>query len=204
MCAVSFDRNGKLYYLDPGPYEPKVGDMVLVPTDEGPEVAECVWAPEYISDPVGGLPVLAGMATPDDLERTAQDRKSRAQARVAAIRLSRELGLDMKIVAVDYVAAANRYTVFFTAAHRVDFQALGRQDPFHDRLGRLSQAALVADHGQAGHLPSRHDRLHLRLHEGRLVGSAEGSVPHPREIDRIDRDGRSHRAGESQEAEREA
>ena len=46
MCAVSFDRNGKLYYLDPGSYAPKVGDMVLVPTDEGPEVAECVWAPK--------------------------------------------------------------------------------------------------------------------------------------------------------------
>ena len=64
MCAVSFDRNGKLYYLDPGPYTPGVGDMVLVPTAEGPEVAECVWAPEYISDPVGGLPMLAGMASP--------------------------------------------------------------------------------------------------------------------------------------------
>ena len=49
MCAVSFDRNGKLYYLDPGTLEPKVGDMVLVPTDEGPEVAECVWA-AYQSD----------------------------------------------------------------------------------------------------------------------------------------------------------
>src|SRR3954447_11727245 len=112
MCAVSFDRNGKLYYLDPGTLEPKVGDMVLVPTDEGPEVAECVWAPEYISEPVGGLPVLAGMATDEDLERTAAARKKRALARVAAKRLARELGLDMKIVAVDYVTTANRYTVY--------------------------------------------------------------------------------------------
>lgn len=126
MCAVSFDRNGKLYYLDPGPYDPKVGDLVLVPTEEGPEVAECVWAPQYLADPVGGLPVLAGMATPEDIERTASDRKKRATARVAAKRLCRELALDMKVVAVDYVAAANRYTVFFTAPHRVDFRQLVR------------------------------------------------------------------------------
>jgi cell fate regulator YaaT (PSP1 superfamily) len=143
MCAVSFDRNGKLYYLDPGPYTPSVGDMVLVPTDEGPEVAECVWAPEYISDPVGGLPVLAGMAGPEDLERTAEARQKKAQARVAAKRLSRELELDMKIVAVDYVRAANRYTVYFTSAHRVDFRQLVR-DMSRTLSGRVEIRQLTA------------------------------------------------------------
>jgi cell fate regulator YaaT (PSP1 superfamily) len=143
MCAVSFDRNGKLYYFDPGPYEPKVGDLVLVPTDEGPEVAECVWAPEYVSEPVGGLPVLAGMAAAEDLERAAESKRRRAQARVAAKRLSRELGLDMKIVAVDYVSAANRYTVYFTAAHRVDFRQLVR-DLSRTLSGRVELRQLTA------------------------------------------------------------
>ena len=46
MMAVSFERYGRLYYLDPGPYQPAVGAKVLVPTDAGPEVAECVWAPQ--------------------------------------------------------------------------------------------------------------------------------------------------------------
>jgi cell fate regulator YaaT (PSP1 superfamily) len=143
MCAVSFDRNGKLYYLDPGAFDPKVGDMVLVPTDEGPEVAECVWAPEYVSEPVGGLPVLAGMATDEDLERTQAARKKRALARVAAKRLSRELGLDMKIVAVDYVTTANRYTVYFTAPHRVDFRQLVR-DMSRTLSGRVELRQLTA------------------------------------------------------------
>src|ERR1700712_45088 len=143
MCAVSFDRNGKLYYLDPGPYTPSVGDMVLVPTEEGPEVAECVWAPEWISDPVGGLPVLAGMAQPEDLVRTKDARQKRALARVAAKRLSRELALDMKIVAVDYVSAANRYTVYFTAAHRVDFRQLVR-DMSRTLSGRVELRQLTA------------------------------------------------------------
>jgi cell fate regulator YaaT (PSP1 superfamily) len=143
MCAVSFDRNGKLYYLDPGPYEPKVGDLVLVPTDEGPEVAECVWAPEYISEPVSGLPVLAGMAEAEDLEQAAESRRRRAQGRVAAKRLSRELGLEMKIVAVDYVTAANRYTVYFTAAHRVDFRQLVR-DLSRTLSGRVELRQLTA------------------------------------------------------------
>ena len=42
MMAVAFQRYGRLYYLDPGPYSPAVGDRVLVPTDSGPEVAECI------------------------------------------------------------------------------------------------------------------------------------------------------------------
>jgi len=44
VCAVSFERYGRLYYLDLGPHRPAVGAKVLVPTDDGPEVAECVWA----------------------------------------------------------------------------------------------------------------------------------------------------------------
>ncbi len=60
IMAVSFTRYGRLYYLDPGEHSPKVGDKVLVPTEGGPEVAECVWAPQWTSEEVGGLPVCAG------------------------------------------------------------------------------------------------------------------------------------------------
>jgi len=126
ICAVSFERYGRLYYLDPGAHSPSVGDKVLVPTDDGPEVAECVWAPQRVSDDVGGLPVLAGIAGPADLERDERNRGRRAQARVATKRLVKEHSLPMKIVGVDYVSAVNRFTVYFSADHRVDFRALVR------------------------------------------------------------------------------
>ena len=50
LCAVSFNRYGRLFYLDPGDHRPNVGDLVLVPTDDGAEVAECVWAPEWTDE----------------------------------------------------------------------------------------------------------------------------------------------------------
>ena len=62
MCAVVFQPNGRLYYADPGTLTPQVGDQVLYPTDDGAEVARVMWAPEWVSDEVGGLPVLVGMA----------------------------------------------------------------------------------------------------------------------------------------------
>jgi len=86
MMAVSFERYGRLYYLDPGPYQPAVGSKVLVPTDSGPEVAECVWAPQWVDEEVGGLPVCAGIATEDHLTRDEENRAKRAYARVTARR----------------------------------------------------------------------------------------------------------------------
>src|SRR5690348_12801515 len=103
MMAVAFQRHGRLYYLDPGPYSPAVGDRVLVPTDSGPEVAECIWAPQWVSDEIDGLPVCAGLATDEHLSRDEANRARRAEGRVVARRLIREHGLPMKVIATDYV-----------------------------------------------------------------------------------------------------
>ncbi len=132
MMAVSFERSGRLYYLDPGPYSPAVGDRVLVPTDAGPEVAECIWAPQYVDDEIGGLPVCAGLATDEHLSRDEANRARRAEGRVAARRLVREHDLPMKVVAVDYVDSPDVFTIYFSAPRRVDFRALVR-----DLAGRL-------------------------------------------------------------------
>ncbi|MGK5441770.1 PSP1 domain-containing protein [Micromonospora sp. URMC 105] len=131
LCAVSFNRYGRLYYLDPGELRPQVGDRVLVPTDDGPEVAECVWAAQWVAEETDGFPKLAGLAQDEDLRRDELLRRRKAEAKVAAKRLIREHGLPMKVVAVDHVlgegdAGGDRSTVYFTAPHRVDFRSLVR------------------------------------------------------------------------------
>src|SRR6202522_1577980 len=132
MMAVSFERYGRLYYLDPGAYSPTIGDKVLVPTDSGPEVAQCVWAPQWVSEDIDGLPVCAGLATDDDLTRDEENRRRRAEGRLAARRLIREHKLPMKVTAVDFLGSENVFIVYFSAPHRVDFRALVR-----DLGGRL-------------------------------------------------------------------
>lgn len=126
MMAVSFQRNGRLYYLDPGPYQATVGTKVLVPTDSGPEVAECIWAPQWVDDDITGLPVCAGLADEQDLHRDESNRSRRAEARVTTRRLVRQHELPMKIIAVDYLDKLNVFTVYFSAPHRVDFRGLVR------------------------------------------------------------------------------
>jgi cell fate regulator YaaT (PSP1 superfamily) len=134
LCAVSFNRYGRLFYFEPGEVRPEVGDRVLVPTDDGPEVAECVWASEWTDVDTSGFPRLLGLAGPEDLRRDEQIRRAKADAKVAAKRLIREHDLPMKVVAVDHVpaglssppAGGARTTIYFTAPHRVDFRALVR------------------------------------------------------------------------------
>ncbi len=125
--AVSFTRYGRLYYLDPGEHNPRVGDKVLVPTDEGPEVAECVWAPQPTADEIGGLPRCAGLATEADLARDERNRSRRVEIRAAAKRLIRAAALPMRVVGVDYLDAHETVTIYFTAPGRVDFRQLVRE-----------------------------------------------------------------------------
>jgi cell fate regulator YaaT (PSP1 superfamily) len=126
MMAVSFSRYGQLHYLDPGGCSPAIGDKVLVPTDTGPEVAECIWPPQWVSEDIGGLPVCAGLATAEDLAADERNRQRKAEARLAARRLIREHELPMKVSAVDYLSAENTFIVYFGAPHRVDFRTLVR------------------------------------------------------------------------------
>jgi cell fate regulator YaaT (PSP1 superfamily) len=131
LCAVSFNRYGRLFYLDPAGFDVKVGDRVLVPTEDGPEVAECVWAAQWVSDDTSGFPQVAGLAGDDDLRRDELMRKRKAEAKVAAKRLIREHNLPMRVVAVDHVlesptGSGGRTTIYFTAPHRVDFRSLVR------------------------------------------------------------------------------
>ena len=130
LCAVSFNRNGQLYYYDPGSLEVAVGDKVLVPTDAAPEVAEVVWGTQWVSDG-DGFPVLVGLANDRSLERDHLVRRAKAKARVATKRLIRDHELPMKYLGVDVAMADDaarvaQITVFFSAPQRVDFRSLVR------------------------------------------------------------------------------
>jgi cell fate regulator YaaT (PSP1 superfamily) len=160
--AVSFERYGRLYYLDPGEQEYHVGDRVLVPTDSGPEVAECIWAPEWVEeDGFSELPVCAGPAGTEHLERDATNRRRRAEAKLAARKLIKRNELPMKVVAVDFVDSGIDFdqlvVIYFTAPHRVDFRTLVSElaRTLHARIdlrqiGARDGARLVGGLGNCG------------------------------------------------------
>jgi cell fate regulator YaaT (PSP1 superfamily) len=126
VCAVTFTQHGRLFYADPGELAPAVGDHVLYPTESGPVVAQVMWAPEFVTEDFGPLPVLVGRAGAGELDAAATARRKRATARVAAGRLIREHELPMKLVGIDHITSENKTIFYFTAPHRVDFRSLIR------------------------------------------------------------------------------
>ena len=76
ICAVTFTDKGRLYYADPAGLTCTVGDHVLYPTTEGPEVAQVMWAPQWTSDDIVGLPTLVGMAADSDLAAVEAGKKT--------------------------------------------------------------------------------------------------------------------------------
>ena len=130
VMAVTFEEHGQLHYLDPGDRAYAVGDWVLYPTPDGDVVARCVWAPTEAAA-YEGLPTCPGPATPADLAVDTANRERREHAAAFARAEVERLGLDMKVVGIDFVekvAGVDRlFAVYFTAPQRVDFRQLLRE-----------------------------------------------------------------------------
>ena len=99
-----------------------------MPTDSGPEVAECIWAPQWVSEDVGGLPVCAGIASEARPGPGRGEPPPAGRGRLAARQaLIREHELPMKVTAGRLPRPReNVFMVYFSAPHRVDFRALVR------------------------------------------------------------------------------
>lgn len=158
--AVSFERYGRLHYLDPGGHDIAVGDWVLVPTEAGHEVAQCVWPPTE-ADWAGTLPVCGGPASDSDVKREQANRRRRAEIDQTARRLIELHELPMKVVAVDFLDRSRDFdqlaVIYFEAPHRVDFRALigdlaralrARVDL--RQIGARDAAALIGGVGNCG------------------------------------------------------
>jgi len=128
VMAVEFGPHGRLHYLDPGDEEYRVGDVVLVPTEHGPETARCVWAPHGAEWEGGPLPLCAGPAAPADGARDEANRGRCEEVRRVAVDLIARHRLPMSVVALDYVdphpEAGRLAIIYFKAPQRVDFRAL--------------------------------------------------------------------------------
>ena len=124
--AVSFEPYGQLHFMAAAGQDCAPGDKVLYPTEGGLEVATVVWCGQ--ADLGAGVPTCAGPATEADLARDEEHQRRRARATEVARALIERHGLDMKLLATDYMdddGEGNRLTVlYYQAPDRVDFRAL--------------------------------------------------------------------------------
>ncbi|MCL2215844.1 MAG: stage 0 sporulation family protein [Defluviitaleaceae bacterium] len=129
IVGVRFKDVGRIYYFDPGVIDEallKQNTPVVVETGRGIEYG--LIALEKRDADVRGLsqPIrkVLRMATEQDTEQEAANRKKESEARGICLEKIREHGLEMHLVDVELTFDLSKIIFFFTADGRVDFREL--------------------------------------------------------------------------------
>jgi cell fate regulator YaaT (PSP1 superfamily) len=159
IVGVRFKDSGKIYYFDPQELELRAGDMVIVDTARGPEMAKIAYERRDVDDNeiVGELKAVIRHAEHADFERmqALQSRHDAVMARCAE--KIREHNLPMGLVKTEYSFDGSRLTFYFTSEQRVDFRMLVRDlaRTFRSRIelrqiGPRDEAKLLGGIGPCG------------------------------------------------------
>lgn len=126
VIGVKFKGGGKMYYFDPGEFDVKEGDGVIVETARGTEFGDVVAPPQELEDDkiVAPLKSVLRVATPHDREQRDKNRARESEAYAICMEKIQAHQLDMKLVDVEYTFNGSKVVFYFTADGRVDFREL--------------------------------------------------------------------------------
>lgn len=123
--GIRFKRGGKIYYFDPLDIEIAKGDGVVVETQKGIELGECVIEPRdrrpEREDPL--KPIIRKADEQDlEMQRVCKAREPEI-GRIFVEKVAKH-GLEMNLIDVDNSFTGKKVTIYFTAEGRVDFREL--------------------------------------------------------------------------------
>ena len=126
IVSVRFNERGKAYFFDPSELTVEKGEMVVVETAKGLEYGECVRGNHHVDDEAVIQPLRPVIRIATDADnRSAQASKEKEKEAFDYCREKIvEMGLEMKLVSVEYGFEGNKVLFFFTSDGRVDFREL--------------------------------------------------------------------------------
>lgn len=126
IIGVRFRNVGKIYYFSPQDFDIYTGDHVIVETARGIEYGTVVLAPRDVEDDsiVQPLKDVLRVATLEDDEHEAENRKKEREAFEICLEKIHSHGLEMKLIDAEYTFDNNKVLFYFTADGRVDFREL--------------------------------------------------------------------------------
>ena len=138
VVSVAFRSSGKAYYFDPGKFDPKLKDAVIVETARGQEYGTVKAARHKVPATciVSPLRPVIRIATEDDKERFLAN----CEQEKYAMKICREKiaahKLDMSLVNAEYTFDNRKLLFYFTSDTRVDFRELVKDlaSVFHVRI----------------------------------------------------------------------
>ena len=138
VVSVKFKDTGKSYFFAPAGKNVKLGDKVVVETQNGNELGTIAEEAHNVEDYVLTLPLkkVVRIATEKDLKRVEENKKKADEAFKICEELIESHKLDMKLVEVEYYFDGGKIVFFFTSDGRVDFRELVKDlaARFHTRI----------------------------------------------------------------------
>ena len=126
IIGVKFRDAGKVYFFEPGENTVRYHDHVIVETARGLEYGTVVLSPTMMPEEKVMQPLksVIRMATPEDDEREAENRRKEKEAYRICKQKIAEHELDMKLIEAEYTFDNSKILFYFTADGRIDFRDL--------------------------------------------------------------------------------
>jgi len=124
VIGVKFRKEGKIYDFDPGDLDLKKNDLVIVDTEHGQVLGQAVTEIRPASGEGPELKPVLRKASPEDLNRLAENRVLEQTARAFCIERVHQRNLPMKVIEAEYLFDRSKVIFYFTADNRVDFREL--------------------------------------------------------------------------------
>ncbi len=126
VIGVRFRTAGKIYFFNPGSFEIKQGDHVIVETARGIEYGTVIGEPREVEEEkvVQPLKSVLRIANKKDDEQEEANKQKEKEAFKICLEKIRKHGLQMKLIDAEYTFDNNKVLFYFTADGRIDFREL--------------------------------------------------------------------------------
>lgn len=126
VAGIRFKPAGKIYDFDSGAFVLKIGDSVIVETEQGLGLGIVTVPPEPYEDPENRKPLkqIFRIATAEDFQKREENKAIEQSAHNFCLECIRDLDLKMNLFSVESTFDATKLTFFYTADGRVDFREL--------------------------------------------------------------------------------
>ena len=126
VIGVRFRTAGKIYFFNPGNFEIKQGDHVIVETARGIEYGTVIGEPKEAEEEkvVQPLKSVLRIANKKDDEQEEANRQKEKDAFKICLEKIRKHNLQMKLIDAEYTFDNNKVLFYFTADGRIDFREL--------------------------------------------------------------------------------
>lgn len=126
VLGARFYQSGKIYYYEIVPYDLKIGDKIIVETQNGIEIATVAFLNKKIPEQNLDTPLkqVVRKATAEDIKADLKNKEKGKAALHQVEEKVKKLGLNMNIVSVEYAFDGSKVIINFTSEERVDFREL--------------------------------------------------------------------------------